>query len=159
NPSQFIGEDDGVLYFYGEDATITGINTKTFTIASCINSGLPAYASNSEYLPKISDNIIRHRISFLANGKLYLWDLKEGRLVAQSVFLPQASIFFLRLQSENEVTYFSYAMNNALQLYRFKTKETTVLPVKGKDDKPIARCVIYPWGNTLLLSFNNRLYQ
>ncbi|MEO8110872.1 MAG: triple tyrosine motif-containing protein [Ginsengibacter sp.] len=158
-PAQFIGEDDGIVYIYSANATITGIDCQTYKIVSETKTGFPEYVSNAGYQPKISDNIINHRVTLIINFTLYLWDLKNKKLLRQSAPLPDITPFFLKLKNENEVLYNDLKMNNALRLYNFTTLTERVLPVKGKDDRPIGRCTIFPWQNKIMLSFNNRLYE
>ena len=69
------------------------------------------------------------------------------------------SRFLLKLKTENEVFYYNYKTNNALHLYNFATNTHRTLVVKGKDDKQIGRCIILPWQNKTLISFDNRVYE
>jgi signal transduction histidine kinase len=156
-PATFIGEDGDIIYFYTENGTITGINSTTYKLFTEIKTALPASAI--EYPVKFSDNIINHKAGISINYKLYLWDLKRNRLLATSDVVPDMSIYLLRLKTENEILYYTYKINNALQFYNFTTNKSNPLFVKGKDDKPISRCHILPWKNKLFLCFNNRLFE
>lgn len=156
--AQFIGEDGGAIYFYSPTGNITCINSKSLKIISEIKTGFPDHFANSNYSPKISDNIINHKVVMIINSALYLWDLQKGKLISRSDPIADMSFYLLRLTTENTVLYFSNTITNALQLYNFATNTKTSLFVKGKDNKIIYRCSIFPWQNKILLSFNNRLY-
>jgi len=159
NPAQFIGEDEGLIYFYSSNGTITGIDGRSYKTVSETKTGFPDYSSEGNYQPKISDNIIQHRVALNINFTLYLWDLKNGKLVSRSAPLSDISFFFLKLKNENEVLYNDYKVNNALKVYNFISHTNSQLVVNGKDDSPIGRCSVFPWQNKILLSFNHRLYE
>ncbi len=157
--AQFIGEDEGILYIYTIEGNITGINLQGFTVSSNTKTGLPDYSSNTDFRPTLSSNIIDHKTAIEIKDKLYCWDLKMGQLVAQSAAIKSPSPFFLRMRSGNQVLYFDYITNNALQLYDFNTKTSKTIIIKGKNDKPIGRCNIIPWQNKTLISFDDHLYE
>ncbi len=157
--AQFIGEDEQVVYFYTVDGNITGINLQNFTVNSHTRTGLPDYSSNTDFRPAFSSNIIDHKITIGIKGKLYCWDLKKKQLIAQSAPIQAMSSFFLRMTSGHEVLYFDYITNNALHLYNFITKTSKAIIIKGKDDRPIGRCIILPWQNKTLISINQHLYE
>jgi signal transduction histidine kinase len=159
-PVQFVGEDENIIYFYNEASTITGIDGSTFKVVTETKTGLPNYSSNTDYRPTLSDNIINHKAAFQIKSLLYLWDLKKEKLLYNSSAIEGISNFFLRLKNETEVLFYTYKINNALQLYNFTTTAITVLPVAGKNnDKHISRCIIHPWQNKTLLSFSDKLYE
>lgn len=157
--SDFIGEDDNIIYFYSESGNITGIDYRTFKVISSTKTGFPYYSSSSANRPVFSDNIISHKAAININSSLYLWDLKNKKLLYQSAPVPGMSRFLLKLKTENEVFYYNYKTNNALHLYNFATNTHRTLVVKGKDDKQIGRCIILPWQNKTLISFDNRVYE
>lgn len=156
-PAQFIGEDENIIYFFTETGNITGIDCRTFKVVSDTKTGVQGY--NMYYDAKPSDNIINHKVALLVNSTLYLWDLQKRKLLYQSATIPHVSVFMLRLKTENEVLYYTYKINNGLQLYNFTTNTNSTLFVKGKDDKYISRCIIFPWHNKTLVSFTNKLYE
>lgn len=158
-PAAFVGQDEDVIYFYTAAGDITGINSLTFTIISETQTGLPSYPSGGQYPFRFSDNIINHRVGININYKLYLWDLKQQRLLGISAAIPDLSAYLLYLKTANEILYYKYPKNNALQLYNFSTQKNSLLFVKGKDERQISRSIIYPWQNKLLLSFNNQLFE
>ena len=158
-PAQIIGEDDNAIFFYSQKGAITGISCKTYTKLSETKTGFPDYSNNNNYRPKISDNIINHKVAFIINNSIYLWDLQKKGMVSKSAPMPDISVFFLKLKTENEILYYNYNVTNALQCYNFDSKKYSSLLVKGKDDKPISRCNIYTWQNKILLSFNNHIYE
>jgi signal transduction histidine kinase len=160
SPVQFIGEDDNnIIYFYTEKGNITGIECHTFKVFSETKTGFPYYSSSSADRPVFSDNIISHKAAIKISSSLYLWDLKTKKLLYQSAAVPNMSRNLLKLKTENEVLYYNYTTNNALQLYNFASHTNRTLFVKGKDDKQIGRCIILPWQNKILISFNNRLFE
>jgi len=158
-PAQFIAEDENIIYLYSETGNIIGINSQLQKTVSEIKTGFPAYASNGEYRPRFSDNIINHKIVLFIKSVLYLWDLQKGKLVSKSEPVAGIGNIFFKLKTENEVLYCNNKITNALQLYNFNSQKISTLPVKGKDDKPIGRCNIFAWQNKILLSFNNRVYE
>lgn len=158
-PPTFIGEDENIIYFYSDNGIIIGINSKTFQIVSETKTGLPVYPAGGIYPARFSDNIINHKTVLNINYKLYRWDLKKGKLLDSSAAVPDMSSFFLHMKNEDEAIYLSYKLNNALWLYNFTNRKISAAPVRGKDDKSISRCTIYPWQNKLLLSFANRIYE
>lgn len=159
NPVIFIGEDEGIIYFYDEAAVITGISSKTYKAISVVKTGFSSYSINSLSQPKFSDNIINHKVAILLDSKLYLWDLQKGKLVAQSPEIPKAARHFLYLKSESEVLFYDYITHNALQCWNFQTNTRQSIPVKGKDNKPISRCSFFPWQNKWLLCFTDCLFE
>ena len=158
-PAQFIGEDENTIYFYTVQGTITGIDCLTYKVVTETKMGLPDYSSHSDYRPTISNNIIDHKVALQIKSSLYLWDLKKRKLISRSAPIRFVSDFFLRLKTGDEVLYYNYKLNNALQVYNFATNTTHTQNVKGKDDKIISRCIILPWQNKTLISFSNRLYE
>ncbi len=158
-PAMFIGHYGGVIYFYTVSGNIIGIDSHTFKVTSKIRSGFTDTTSNNDYRPKFSDNIINHKVAIEVKSCLYLWDLQHGKILYRSDPIESVSHYMLRLRSENDVLYYTYKINNALQLYNFPAGSNKLLYVKDKDDRQIARCVIYPWRKKMLISFNDRLYE
>ncbi len=157
--AQFIGEDEQIVYFYTVEGNITGLNLRGFTLSSNTKTGLPDFSSESDFRPWLSSNIIDHKITIGIKNVLYCWDLAKKQLIAQSAPIKTISQYLFRMRSGHEVLYYNYNTNNALQLYDFNTKMSRMLPIKGKDDNPIGRCVIFPWHNKTLISFNQHLYE
>jgi signal transduction histidine kinase len=157
--AKFIGQDDPIIYFYARNGIITGIDASDFKIVSETKTGLPDYSSTSDYRPAFSNNIINHRITIQVKSILYLWDLQKGKLLYQSATIPDLSPYLLLMKSDSEVAYYTYAVSNALHFYNFPGNSSRTQIVKGKDDKIIYRCVIFPWRNKTLISFNNRVYE
>jgi hypothetical protein len=156
----FIGEDDGVIYFVTETGTVTGINNLTYKLLMQTKTDLLANNSLINYNPVFSDNIINHKVGINVNYKLYLWDLKQRKILAASTTsFPDMSYNMLRLKTEQEILYYSNKINRGLQLYNFSTNKNNTLLIKSKDDKQIGRCNILPWKDRLLISFNNRLFE
>ncbi|MEO6489209.1 MAG: triple tyrosine motif-containing protein [Ferruginibacter sp.] len=158
-PVIFIGQDGDIVYFYNDKGIITGVNCYSYKIVSESKTGFQDYTIYVDCKPKLSNNIINHRFAILLKSTLYLWDLQTGKMIFQSLPVPGISIYLLVMKSENEVLYNDYKINKALHIYNFVTKKSTILQVKGKDDKQISRCIIYPWHSKILISFNNRLFE
>ena len=158
-PAQFIGEDGNILYFYTVAGEVTGIDCSNFRVISTIKTGLPNISLNSDLRPAFSSNIIDHKIAIQVKDILYCWDLEKGQLSWQSAPIRSLSPYFLRMRSGYEVLYFNYITNNALQLYDFSTNTSKPMIIKGKDDKSIGRCTVFPWQNKTLISFNEHLYE
>ena len=157
--AQFIGQDEQIIYLYTVEGNITGVNLKDFRVISNTKTGLPDFTSNSDFRPSISSNIVEHRTVIKIKEKLYCWDLKKRTLVAQSAPVKAMSQFLLWMKSGQEVVYYDYVTSNALQVYNFTTNSSRTITVKGKANKEIGRCVIFPWQNKTLISFNEQLYQ
>jgi signal transduction histidine kinase len=157
--AKFIGQDDHIIYFYVRNGIITGIDASDFKIVSETKTGLPDYSSTSDYRPAFSNNISNHRITIQIKSILYLWDLQKRKLLYQSATIPDISPYLLVMKSDNEVAYYTYAVSNALHFYNFPGNSSRTQIVKGKDDKIIYRCVVFPWRNKTLISFNNRVYE
>lgn len=158
-PLQFIGQDENTLYIYTEKRSITGIDCRTFKIISDTKTNFTEHTFNSDYKPKFSNNIINHKVAINVNSALYLWDLQQGKILFGPIPVPDIAFYFLLLKNDNEVSYCTSNINNALQQYNFVTNTHQLISVKDKDDKTISRCVVYNWQNKILISFNNRLYQ
>jgi signal transduction histidine kinase len=158
-PAKFIGLDENIIYIFTSAGKITGLDSHTFKVISETNIALKDHSSNTVFSPRISENIINHKVALLIDYTLYLWDLKQGNLVFYSRAFPDASGYFLKLKGEYEVLFYDYKINNALQLYNFTTKTKSLIVVKGKDDKEISRCIIYKWHDKTLISFSNKLYE
>jgi signal transduction histidine kinase/ligand-binding sensor domain-containing protein len=157
-PALFIGGDAGIIYIYTPTAVITGLDMETYKVRSVHHTGLPGFSLRNN-LPRLSSNIINHTTAIFSNYIIYQWDLQKGRLLSRSIELPFMSQYLLTLKSDNEVFFYDERIKDGLQLYNFTTRTRRSLPVKGKDAKPISRCIIYPWQNKTLLSFSNRLYE
>lgn len=158
-PVHFIGEDRNIIYFYTNTGKITGLDAKTFKPVSDTKTNLPNYSLTTDYTPKISDNIINHKVAFQIKSRLYLWDLQKAKLVSRSDSIPAISNFFLYLKTENEVWFYTNNRSTALQLYNFTTSVYSNLPVAGKQDIAISRCAVYHWQSKVLISFNGNLYE
>lgn len=156
---QFIGEDEDIVYFYTADGEIAGIDCRNFGVKTSKKTGLPNFSSNSDLRPVFSSNIIDHKVAIQIKDMLYCWDLEKGKLIARSEPIRSISLSLLRMRSGHEVLYFDCLTNNALQLYDFNTNSGSTLIIKGKDNRAIGRCVILPWQNKALISFNERLYE
>lgn len=158
-PGQFIGEDEGIVYFYTQAGTINGINYQTLKVVSEIKTGFPNHSSDFNYRPKFSNNIINHRVVLLINSTLCLWDLKKGKLLYQSAPVPGISGSMLQLKNEQEILFNTYTVNGILELYNFASNTTKLLPIKGSKGISMSRCNIYAWQNKFLFSLNDRLYE
>ena len=158
-PVIFIGQDGDTIYFYDENSTITGISSINFKSVTTVKTGFPGYAFNSNNRPRFSDNIINHKVALNFNFTLYLWDLQKGKSAGQSPPLPVFSYYLLRLKNEKEVLYNDYKTNNALQCWNFLTNSDTTLTIKGKNNRSISRCIIYPWRDKQLISLANQLFE
>lgn len=156
---QFIGEDEGIVYFYSRTGVITGISCQTFKVVSETKTGFPDHSTNFNYRPKISDNIIHHRTAFIINSTLCLWDLKKAKLLSQSSAISGIAIYLLRLKNEEEVIYYLNTPASFLQIYNFSSFSITPLLIKGVNVKYMQRCNIYYWQSKLLFSVNDRIYE
>lgn len=158
-PAIFIGEDAGILYCHDETGAITAFDCATLKAVSVFKTSLAGSSLNAEQRLQFSDNIINNRAAIKSGSTIYLLDLKEKEIINQASIESVLHSYTLRLKNENEVLYYDYKISNALQCWNFKTNSNTSLPVQGKDDNRFHRCVIFPWQNKMLLSFDNRLFE
>lgn len=149
-PAMFIGEGDNIFYIYTVSGNITGINCHTLKTITEANTGIPGYDGNTDYRPRLINNIINHKAALQVKAFFYLWDLKKGKLLYKSDSIPDVSRP-LMLKTENELLYTSYKTNLNLQLYNFTTKTSSIVHEKVG--------AVYHWQNRILLNINNKLYQ
>jgi len=160
SPAQFIGEDERSIYIYTQSAEIIGISLKDYSVSSRIKTGFPDYGPNSDYRPSIGDNIAGHKAVWRIAEFIYLWDLKNKKLVAKSPAIASLSSFFLHLKNENEVYYYTYKTSDAsIEIYNFATHSNKTLPVRIPLNGYIGRFCIYHWGAKTLVSLNDRLFE
>ena len=160
SPAQFIGEDEGNIYIYTQSAEIIGIRQKDYTLSSYIKTGFPDYGHNSDYRPSIGDNITGHKAVWSMGGFIYLWDLKNKKLVAKSTPIANLSSFFLHMKNENEVYYYTYKTSDAsIEIYNFATRINKTLPIRAPLNGYVGRFCIYHWGAKTLVSLNDRLFE
>lgn len=157
--SEFIGESDGVIYFYTDAAEIIGINTGSFIFHSSFKTGLPDYKKDFSYSPKISDNIIGGKTAMIINKKIYTWDLKKGEFLYQSATFPEISSYMLRQMNESEILFYNYNPKGTLQILNTVSNTNRPVPIDGLQQVQLGRCVLYNWQNKILLSINNRIYE
>ncbi len=157
-PAKFIGEDENIIYIYKETGYITGLNQHNFKVISENPTGLSDYITNNNSRVKLSDNIIDHKITILHKSVLYLWDLQKGKVVSAPLTADIPSNL-LKMKTGTEVIYCQYKINNALQVYNFSSRTKSSIAVKEEKDRPLSRCIIFPWKKKTLVSFSNRLYE
>jgi signal transduction histidine kinase len=159
-PVLFLGEDDGIIYFYDESATIRGMERGTFKIVSAVNTGMPSYSTQSENMPRLGENIVDHQFAFWTKGTICVWDLKNKKLVYRSPPITDRSLFFLRLLPGGKALYTNYTDNDALQCWDFATATAKKLVIQGKDkDKQISRFITFRWQDKWLVAINNHIYE
>ena len=157
--SEFIGESDGVIYFYTDAAEIIGINAGSLTFHSSFKTGLPDYKKDFSYNPKISDNIIGGKTAMIINKKIYTWDLKKGKFLYQSAMFPEISSYMLRQINESEILFYNYSPKGTLQILNTVSNTKRPVPIEELQQVQLGRCVLYNWQNKILLSINNRIYE
>ena len=158
-PVYFIGEESGILYCYDEAGDITAFDCSNFQVSSVFKATLPAASLNLGLELFFSDNIIKSKTAIKVGSSVYLIDLREKKIIHQTVIEGILHSYMLRLKSEYEVLYFDNNERDALQCWNFKTSSNRSLRVQGKDDNVFHRCVIFPWQNKMLISFGNRLFE
>ncbi len=155
----FIGAAQDTLYVYDEMGVITAFDCGSFKPLYEFRTNLPGSSLNTEQRALFSSNIINHKAAMKIGSVVYLFDLREKKIIDQSVIESVIYSHTLRLISEHEVLYYNHRIKNALQCWNFITKSNTQLPIQGKDEILINRSVIFPWQNKMLISFNNRLFE
>ena len=159
-PACFIGEDEGIIYFYDGNATIHGMECNSFKIVSSISTPLPPFNDNDEYTPHFSNDIIDHKIALWVKKNICIWDLENKKMSYRSPEISDASIFFLYLLPGTKVLYTSYTDYNALQCLDFIKGTTERLPLLGKDkDIYISRFNILRWQEKYIVAINNHIYE
>ncbi|MEP7142217.1 MAG: ATP-binding protein [Ferruginibacter sp.] len=159
-PALFIGEDENIIYFYTVGGNIEGIDCRTLQLVAETKTGLPGYLSNTSFRPRLSDNIINHKVALLVNSNLYLWDLQKGKFLYQSATVANVYPSFLLLKNEQEVLYYNLNKENInLGLYNFATTTNSFAPVNQKISVRSFRSTIYSWQNKTLFSYYNNLYE
>lgn len=157
-PALIIGEDEGVFYFYTQGGVITGIHGKSFALVSEAQAGLTTGVAGTDAFPTVSTNVLQHKTALVTDSVICLWDLKKGKPVAKNAFpVKRYGSLFLRLKSEGQLWYSSYEAGRALNVYDFKTGVSTVADIAK--NKTAYRVALYPWQNTVLVSYNGRLFQ
>lgn len=159
NSPALIGESDGIVYYYTENAEIIGIRTGSFELASIHPTGFPDYRKDFTFLPKISDNIIDGQVALIVNKKIYKWDLKKGSLLFESAAFPDISPYFLAQLSRNEILFYSYHPKGTLQILDCAIKLVRQIPLQGLSNTQLGRCATLKWQNKMLLSVNDRVYE
>lgn len=157
-PDLFIGEDEGIIYFLS-DGNITGISHNDNKIVSCTRADIFDSSNAASRVVTFADNIIDHEVAFILNSLIGIWDLKQGKLVYSAARLPDMSPVNLKLKSSTEIWWTSFTNHKALQLYNFATNTNKIISFGGKKDVAISRCIIYPWRDITLLSFNSELFE
>ncbi|MEO5890698.1 MAG: ATP-binding protein [Ferruginibacter sp.] len=156
----FMGEDGGIIYLYTESGNIVGIDHHTLKIIKVMSIGLPGFFSEAVFKPRISDNIIHHKVAILLNSVFYLCDLQQWKLLYKSTPIVGVSPFFLTLKSDQEVLYYKFGIKNMdLGLYNFTSKTDSIISESRNETVRSFRSVIYPWQGKTLMSYYNNLYE
>jgi signal transduction histidine kinase len=158
-PSSFVGESGGLIYFYTENAEITGIRSDNYQFKDRHPSGLPDYKKDFIHTPRFADTIIDGKTAFSANKKIYIWDLKKGKPVFESDEQPGLSAYFLQQISSTEILFYTYQPAGTLKVLNTQTRQIRLLRLPGHEQTTIGRCNLFRWGSKHLLSINDRLYE
>ena len=158
NSPLFLGENDGIIYFTFLTGSLIELNSQTFK--KIAETALPF---NNDVLGtgaflKASGNIIDHRIVFQQNNFLYLWDLKNRKLLYESNEIPFLSSVFLKMKSINEVLHYKQE-NNYLYIYNFSTGITSRNLSIGFKDNFITRTKSFTWHGQELVSYDKNLFE
>ncbi|RYY71501.1 MAG: hypothetical protein EOO13_02890 [Chitinophagaceae bacterium] len=159
-PAQFIGEDDGLIYFLRSDKVVA-LHPVTFRVVKESFLNFSNYRNKS--LPPtgvtISANIFNHRIAFFSDYHLFMWDLRKAAFVFEPAVFPVFPGSYLNLKSGNELFYLGTEWGGCLKLYNFATHTSQVISRGKEPDKIPGRLILHQWGNKFLLSFFNRLFE
>lgn len=157
--TDFIGESDGVVYFYTDNAEITGITAGSFTRYSSFKTGLPDYKKDFTNAPAMSDNIVNGQAAFIVDKRMYTWDLKKGVMRFRSEAFPEISRYLLHQVSEKELLFYTYQPAGTLQVLNTAANTSRIIPVEGHRQTIFGRSVVYQWQDKILLSINDRIYE
>ncbi len=153
--SQFLGEENGVIYYYNKNGNIVGLDNHTYKTVYHMPAGWQP--PNNYY--RMGENIINQKAAVLVDSAVYLLDLKTKRILYKPVIIRGISFYFLVLKNEEEILFFQRkGKSYALQLYNFKSEKTKTLRI-AEENSIGFRGNIYQWQGKQLLAVFNRLYQ
>lgn len=157
--SGFLGEHQGVIYFYTDAAEIIGLSTGSFTRKSLFKTGMPDYKKDFTYAPKLSGNITDGKAAMIINKKIFYWGVKEGRFVYESTAFPDISGFVLEQLNSREVLFYNKNIRGELQVLNTGNNTVRDITIAGVPRGYISRCMIYRWQQKIMLSVNDRIYE
>lgn len=155
-----IGEEAGVLYFFdGRSGMVTAMNSTDFKVLYTFKTGITGSAADVSARLRFSENLV-DGMTVIRNGSLLsLVDLKNRKLARQTEIDGVVYSFILRMKNRSEVFYVNGKEPDNLRCHNFETNSDYPVQVKGKDNSSISRCVMLPWKDKTLISFNNRIFE
>lgn len=154
----FLGEDNGIIYFTLFAGTIIELDSHTLEKISETEISFSLDFLRSNLFFKKSSEIIDHKIVFLQQSILYLWDLKKKKLLNKSKFIPSINSVFLKMKSGNEVLYYNRG-SDYIYTYNFATATTSHNPSRGFRNKFISRSNSFEWHEKNIVSFDRNLFE
>lgn len=157
--SYILGEDDGHIYFFTGEGKIIEINEQSDQVTSETTTGFTNFLTGSLLNFQYTRNIINHKIGFVIDSSLILWDLKKNE-VCNKIKISNLAVYSVYLKNEHEILFYKYHPDKKLELYSYDftgKKEHFIAEQKTDKSKPW-RGVIFQWNQKKLLSAYNRLY-
>lgn len=156
----FIGEDAGVLYCFDESTgVVTALDCRTFNVLSEFKTGLTGSATDINSRLRFSDNIMDGKSALRIGSALYLVDLRKKTVTPGFQINNLLYSFLLWMKSGHEVLYTDIKNTAGPVCADLTDRRIRTVPISGRDNSIISRCVVMPWKNKMLLSLNNRLYE
>lgn len=158
-PSLIFGEDDGIIYFFTSEGNIIGIHGQSGELVSHVQTGFKNYITAFQNGLK-NTNIINHRIGFLVDSCLVLWDLKENKLLYTTKKIHDIIFYFLHLKNESEIMYYTQSPEKNLHIYNYNfiQNRPTLIAITANDKQKPFRSCAFRWNDRKLLTIFNHLY-
>jgi len=155
NKLKLIGEENGILFFYGSDATILALNATTYKREYLVSMPflLPISAGQYPVFSEIENGVV----NFYYREKLFQYHLEQQRLISQSPPLPQ--LFKNFIMNKNPQSVFCFQYDGVWQLGIYNYTEGRFSSIFKKPQTNINfRGILYNWGDKKLMSYYNRLF-
>ncbi|MEO5942143.1 MAG: triple tyrosine motif-containing protein [Ferruginibacter sp.] len=160
-PPIFLGEDEGIIYFFNGSGNILGLSEESGHIIKNIN---PAFNQTKSDIFSIipSDNIINHTIAIWTDSILVFWDLQKEKALHNSRKIDNIHLLSSpHLRNDHEVLFLNTDIlpdKNNLISYDYLANKMNVISTKQKEEKPL-RCDFFTWQNNDLFSYYNHIYE
>ncbi|MEO6818825.1 MAG: triple tyrosine motif-containing protein [Ginsengibacter sp.] len=154
----FIGEIDGIIYFTLPTGSIIELDSDSYKKLAETKINFDKDLFKLDNGVKISSNIIDHKVIFLQQSILYLWDLQKRELITKSKQFFSINTFFLKMKSGNEVLFHRTGIN-FLSSYNFSTGLTNNSISEKLKFNNNFRCNLFSWHKKNMVSLDNDLFE
>ncbi|MEO7049633.1 MAG: triple tyrosine motif-containing protein, partial [Ferruginibacter sp.] len=157
----FLGEDEGIIYFFNGSENILGLSEASGQIIKNIKPGFNQTESAIfSIIP--SDNIINHTVAIWTDSILVFWDLQKEKVLHYSQKIDNIHLLSSpHLSSDHEVLYLDYNIRpdkNTLISYDYLANKKKILSAWQNEEKPL-RCNFFTWQKNNLVSYYNHIYE